>query len=89
MPRPRRGQPRFVGAGRPLDGPPPSRLEAARAAGPHSRGHPLPPSRRAPTRPLFPLSPPPRQIFKNGSKQETIIGAVPKTTLVQSIERFL
>jgi len=28
-------------------------------------------------------------IFKNGQKQETIIGAVPKPTLVTSIEKFL
>jgi len=27
------------------------------------------------------------QMFKNGQKMETIIGAVPKTTLVQSIEK--
>lgn len=28
-------------------------------------------------------------IFKGGQKMETIIGAVPKTTLVQSIEKFI
>ena len=28
-------------------------------------------------------------IFKGGSKMETVIGAVPKSTLVQSIEKFL
>ncbi|GBF89644.1 hypothetical protein Rsub_02362 [Raphidocelis subcapitata] len=28
-------------------------------------------------------------VFKNGSKQETIIGAVPKTTLVQSVEKYM
>ncbi|KIZ02782.1 hypothetical protein MNEG_5175 [Monoraphidium neglectum] len=28
-------------------------------------------------------------VFKNGQKMETIIGAVPKTTLVKAIEKFL
>lgn len=28
-------------------------------------------------------------IFKGGQKMETVIGAVPKSTLVQSIEKFL
>lgn len=28
-------------------------------------------------------------MFKNGQKMETIIGAVPKSTLVQSIEKFM
>lgn len=28
-------------------------------------------------------------IFKGGERKETIIGAVPKTTLVQSLEKFL
>ncbi|GBF92384.1 hypothetical protein Rsub_05586 [Raphidocelis subcapitata] len=28
-------------------------------------------------------------IFKNGSKMDTIIGAVPKSTLVQSLEKYL
>lgn len=28
-------------------------------------------------------------IFKNGKKMETIIGAVPKPTLVQAMEKFL
>jgi thioredoxin 1 len=28
-------------------------------------------------------------IFKNGQKMETVIGAVPKATLVQNIEKFL
>jgi hypothetical protein len=27
------------------------------------------------------------QVFKNGQKMETIIGAVPKTTLVKAIEK--
>jgi hypothetical protein len=28
-------------------------------------------------------------IFKGGQKMETVIGAVPKSTLVQSIDKFL
>jgi thioredoxin-like negative regulator of GroEL len=28
-------------------------------------------------------------VFKNGEKMETVIGAVPKSTLVQTIEKFL
>ncbi|KAK9916597.1 hypothetical protein WJX75_004713 [Coccomyxa subellipsoidea] len=28
-------------------------------------------------------------IFKNGEKMDTVIGAVPKTTLVQTLEKYL
>jgi hypothetical protein len=41
-----------------------------------SHSHPSPPA-------------PAPQMFKNGQKMDTIIGAVPKSTLVQAIEKYL